>query len=138
MATKTKITYYEGIGRRKSAIVRVRITIVKNKKDAGFSVNGVPLGEYFVTEEQQKITEEALKKLKFSETLLISCIVKGGGLSAQAEAIRLGLSRALQLFKDDVRPELKKLGFLTRDARRKERKKPGLHGARRGQQWSKR
>lgn len=135
---KDKTLYYEGIGRRKSAIARVRIFQLKSKKEAKFLVNEKSIFEYFLAEKLQKVAEEVFKKLKIQEHFLISAKTEGGGIGAQAQALRLGLARALERFNPTLRPELKKLAFLTRDPRRKERKKPGLHGARRAQQWSKR
>jgi len=138
MATRTKTIYYEGIGRRKEASARVRIFLVKEKKDEHIVINEKDFLEYFPVEKLQRTVEEPMKKLKIQEFLSVTGRVSGGGITGQAEAIRMGLSRALEKYHPEFRPELKKLGFLTRDDRMKERKKPGLKGARKGQQWSKR
>jgi len=138
MATRIKPIYYEGIGRRKHASARVRIALAKDKKEGQILINEKLCVDYFPLEKLQRTVEEPIKKLKISEHFSITGKVKGGGITGQAEAIRLGLSRALEKYKSEFRPELKKFGLLTRDDRMKERKKPGLHGARRGQQWSKR
>ena len=135
---KTKQAYIQGIGRRKTAVASVRLSLLKNKKEVQFLINDRPLLEYFRLEKLQKMAEEPLKKIKMPEHFAVLIKVKGGGISSQAEAVRLGLSRALEKFNPELRPELKKLGFLTRNPQRKERKKPGLRGARRAQQWSKR
>lgn len=129
MATAKK--YIEAVGRRKTATARVRITpAAKNK----VVVNGKKMEEYLSTTTLQGTVNAALEGEKFE----VSAKVMGGGVAAQAEAIRHGISRAL--IKDDStrRADLKEKGFLTRDQRSKERKKAGLKGARRGAQWSKR
>lgn len=101
-------------------------------------VNEKPFTSYFSTDTLQRIVEEPFRKLKFASMFDISAKVKGGGIKGQAEAIRLGIARALRLYKPDTLGELHANGLLTRDPRMKERKKPGKRGARRGQQWSKR
>ncbi len=138
MPAKSKQSYIQATGRRKTAVARIRLFTLKVKKDVQFLVNDKSLTEYFSVEKLQKMAEEPLKKMKSQEYFSVISKVRGGGISSQAESIRLGLSRALEKLDASLRPELKKLGFLTRDPRRKERKKPGLHGARRAQQWSKR
>ena len=130
----TKETYIESIGRRKRATARVRLTPAPKNS---FTINGHELSTYFPTATLQKTITEALENL--SETAFsISAKVMGGGIPSQAEAIRLGIARAL--VKDDGarRKELKASGFLKRDPRVKERKKFGLRSARRAPQWSKR
>ncbi|MCP6718110.1 MAG: 30S ribosomal protein S9 [Patescibacteria group bacterium] len=127
--------YYEGIGRRKTAVARVRI-FTKGGKE--FSVNNKTLEEYFSTLELQKTAASSLETMKCLEKFKVSVIVRGGGLSAQAEAVRHGAARALILFNPDFRKRLKKAGFLKRDSRMRERKKPGLKRARRAPQWKKR
>jgi len=126
--------YIEGVGRRKTAVARVRIY---PKSQAGkFEVNKKDLKEYFPCEKQHKIAVVPFEILgkKFKTTVQ----VKGGGLDAQAGAIRHGLSRALVKHNEKWRQELKPHGFLTRDPRMKERKHPGLKSARRAKQWRKR
>lgn len=128
--------YIEGIGRRKTASARVRIT---PSKDQSILVNEKPLAEYFGASALQK---DVLSVLDTEEagigTYSISAKVYGGGLSSQAEAIRLGIARALVKEKADRRIPLKRSGFLKRDPRAVERKKFGLRKARRRPQWSKR
>jgi len=127
--------YYEAVGRRKRAVARIRM-FTRGKKD--FLVNNKPLKEYFPTHELQKTTLSSLEKMKCLEKFHISVLVRGGGLNAQAEAVRHGTARALMLFNPDFRKRLKKAGFLKRDSRMRERKKPGLKRARRAPQWKKR
>jgi len=126
--------YVEAVGRRKTAIARVRLFT----RSGDFTVNGRPYGAYFPTMEMQKTAEEALKKMKLWERFRVSIRARGGGLHAQAEAVRMGLARCLVKFNPDFRKRLKKAGFLTRDQRMKERKKFGLKKARRAPQWAKR
>jgi len=125
--------YIEAVGRRKTASARVRITPAKQEK---IIVNDKTLSEYFTLENVQNTAREALSHAgeKFSVTTKVS----GGGLKAQAEAIRHGIARALVKKEESARKEMKSLGFLKRDPRTKERKKFGLRGARRAPQWSKR
>lgn len=127
--------YYEGIGRRKTAVARARIF---TRGEKGFSINKKSLEEYFPIHELQKTALASLGTMKCLDKFKISIVVRGGGLSAQAEAVRHGIARALLLFNPDFRKRLKKAGFLKRDSRMKERKKPGLKRARRAPQWKKR
>lgn len=127
--------YFEAVGRRKTAIARVRI-FTRGRKD--IIVNDKKYEEYFQTEELQRIVSEALIKMKSTDRFKVTAIVKGGGINAQAEAVRHGISRALVEFNPDYKKRLRKAGFLTRDPREKERKKCGLKRARRAPQWSKR
>jgi small subunit ribosomal protein S9 len=126
--------YCEAIGRRKTAIARVRIFI---QGERVFSVNDKTLNQYFPPD-LQLIAQEALARMNFSDNFSVSVRVRGGGLHAQAEAIRHGISRALILTNQDLKKKLKKAGFLTRDPRMRERKKFGLKRARKAPQWSKR
>jgi small subunit ribosomal protein S9 len=130
-----KENYWQGIGRRKTAVAVVKVF---KDKDDYFLVNNKPLEKYFPLLELQKTAKAPLELLKLENKFKILALVRGGGLSAQSEAIRLGLARALVSFKDDLRKKLKKAGFLKRDPRAKERKKPGLKRARRAPQWQKR
>jgi len=132
---KEEVRYYEGIGRRKTAVARVRI-FTKGGKE--FSINKKTLEEYFPTLELQTTAASSLETMKCLEKFKVSVIVRGGGLNAQAEAVRHGAARALMLFNPDFRKRLKKAGFLKRDSRMRERKKPGLKRARRAPQWKKR
>ncbi len=132
---KTSSEYREGIGRRKSAIARVRIT---HAAKPSFKVNGRDLAEFFPVAEFQRVAQEALELAGVRKTSLVTVQVKGGGIHAQAEAIRLGSARAILMVTPDLRAEMKHAGFLKRDPRQVERKKFGLKKARRAPQWSKR
>lgn len=124
------------LGRRKAAIARVAFSpAVDNQLQV--TVNGRQWKEYFNYFEWQDIILSPLKAVGM-ETAHIAIRVSGGGIRGQAEAIRLAIARALLSIQKDARPSLKKAGFLTRDSRIKERKKPGLKRARRAPQWSKR
>lgn len=127
--------YWEAMGRRKTALARVRLF---TKGGKAFLVNDKPYNVYFPTLELQKTSQAALEKMNCLDKFRVSSKVKGGGLHAQAEAVRHGTARALTLFNPDFRKRLKKAGFLTRDPRMRERKKFGLKRARRAPQWSKR
>ena len=127
--------YYQAEGRRKTSVARVRIW---TKGEKQFLVNGKPLEKYFFTLNLQKIALASLEKMKCQDKFKISVIVRGGGISSQAEAIRHGTARILVIFNPDFRKRLKKAGFLRRDSRMRERKKFGLRRARRAKQWSKR
>lgn len=126
--------YIEGIGRRKNAVARVRITpAAKNS----FVINDKTVEDVFKTDILIKTIEEALVGEDIA-TFSVSVHVKGGGTTSQAESVRLGIARALIKDKVELRDGLKKQGFLKRDPRVKERKKPGLKKARKAAQWSKR
>lgn len=135
MSVETKNRYIEAVGRRKTAIARVRITPATKTT---FVINDKELKEYFVTEELQTIAQEAITKSEVGDKFLVSVHVLGGGIHAQAEAVRHGLSRTLVLRDEDIKNTLKKLGFLKRDSRQVERKKFGLKKARKAPTWSKR
>jgi len=126
--------YIEAVGRRKRATARVRLTPAAK---TSYIVNEKKGEEYFPTAQLQKVLGDALA-LSEGLTFKVSAKVMGGGIPSQAEAIRLGIARAL--VKDDLdrRKDLKAAGFLKRDPRVKERKKFGLRSARRAPQWSKR
>ncbi|MCD6233467.1 MAG: 30S ribosomal protein S9 [Candidatus Marinimicrobia bacterium] len=125
---------YIAVGRRKSAVARVRLRPGTGK----ITVNKRPLEEYFGRETSQMIVRQPLELIKFGNAYDIIVTVQGGGPTGQAGAVRHGLSRALTLVNPEARPVLKSAGFLTRDPRRVERKKYGLRGARRAFQFSKR
>lgn len=127
--------YIEGIGRRKTSVARVRIT---PSTKTTFVVNDKELNEYFPTREMQQIAQEALPKSGIATTFSVSAHVNGGGIHSQAEAIRHGMARAIVAADLELRSTLKKIGFLKRDPRAKERKKPGLKKARKSPTWSKR
>lgn len=128
--------YHEGIGRRKTAIARVRL-FTDSPKEV-FGVNGKNLAEYFQQKEYETIATEVMQKITLPMRFGVSVIVGGGGKQAQAEAIRHGVARALVEFDPGLRAQLKVYGYLTRDPRKKERKKFGLKAARRARQWRKR
>jgi small subunit ribosomal protein S9 len=122
------------LGRRKTSVARVYLSAGTGK----FTVNGRDLSVYFPTEIHQTIVKQAFALLGQDGSYDVRVNVKGGGLSGQAEAIRMGISRALCEQSLENRPALKKEGFLTRDPRMVERKKPGRRKARRRFQFSKR
>ncbi len=130
----TKTDQLRAVGRRKSASARVRL----EKGSGKVTVNGQPLEKYFPYFEWQEFVVAPLKALGKEKDLDISAKVNGGGKKGQATAVQLGVSRALVLWNEEFKKTLKALGLLTRDARVKERKKPGLKKARRAPQWSKR
>jgi len=126
--------YFEAVGRRKASVARVRLYT----KRSGFEVNGRKLEEYFPILGLQRKIESPLLKMKITDKLGATIKVYGGGLTGQAEAIRLGIARALTKFNPEFRKRLKRFGLLKRDARVVERKKYGLKKARRAPQWKKR
>ncbi|MBI4086651.1 30S ribosomal protein S9 [Candidatus Kaiserbacteria bacterium] len=127
--------YKEGIGRRKTATARVRLTPAKER---AITVNGKSLAEYF---RSPALEHAVLLAFSADETLgnyEVSAHVSGGGIRAQGDAIKLGIARALVKEKPERRTELKQAGLLMRDPRSKERRKFGLKKARKAPQWSKR
>ena len=128
-----KIMFY-GTGRRKNAIARVRLVEGKGN----ITVNGKNLDEYFGLETLKYIVKQPLNVTNTADKFDVICKVQGGGFTGQAGAIRHGISRALLKADENLRPELKKAGFVTRDPRMKQRKKYGLKKARRAPQFSKR
>ncbi|HHV34888.1 MAG TPA: 30S ribosomal protein S9 [Syntrophomonadaceae bacterium] len=126
--------FYQGTGRRKTSVARVRIV----PGDGKIIVNGQPVDEYFDTRSQQLMAKLPLELTKMTGRFDVIANVDGGGASGQAGAVRLGLARALIKADPNLRPYLKKAGFLTRDPRMKERKKYGLRKARKAPQYSKR
>lgn len=129
-----KIQFW-GVGRRKKAIARVRI--IPGGENA-MVVNKLPIEEYFKTDAQKYIAKQPLVLTNTDNKYDVIVNVSGGGLTGQAGAVRHGIARALCEADASLRPELKKAGFLTRDPRMKERKKYGLHKARKAPQFSKR
>jgi len=144
MQEKKKIDknrYYEAVGRRKTSIARVRLFASgpsKSIEQGNLLINDKPYKEYFPTLFLQKRVEGPLLRLKSINRFKGTIKVKGGGLTGQADATRHGIARALVVFDINFRKKLKKSGYLTRDHRKKERKKFGLKKARRAPQWSKR
>ena len=135
MATKKADKYIESIGRRKEAIARVRLVEAKSNS---ITVNDKPVAEFFKTENLQTVASEALLGSELSQAFEVTAKVKGGGISSQAESIRLAISRSIVKFNEEMRKDLKKKGFLKGDPRAKERRKFGLKKARKSSQWSKR
>lgn len=131
----TSTSFITAVGRRKTSIASVR---VEKASKGSVVVNGKPAKDYFKTAERTRIAEEALSLAETGEHYSVRAHVEGGGIAAQAEAVRHAISRALIKAEPKTRPTLKALGFLARDARAKERKKPGLVKARKRKQWSKR
>ena len=126
--------YFYGTGRRKSSVARVRVYPGTGK----VTINDRDIDDYFGLETLKTIVRQPLVLTETAEKFDIVCRVSGGGVSGQAGAIRHGVARALLQFDENLRPALKKAGFLTRDPRMKERKKYGFKAARRAPQFSKR
>jgi small subunit ribosomal protein S9 len=131
----TEGRYVEAVGRRKTSTARVRLHAGTK---GSFTVNDRDVKVYFPTEELQRTVSDPFTKAKIAEKYDITVKASGGGIHSQAEAIRLGISRALTQTDDELRGKLKTLGFLKRDPRAKERRKFGLKKARKSPQWSKR
>ena len=129
-----KIQHHLGTGRRKTAIARVFIRPGKGD----ITVNGRPMEQYFPTEAGRVPVRQALLVAEMADKFDVLILAHGGGVAGQADAIRLGIARALVEFNGELRPKLKKAGFLTRDPRKHERKKYGQKGARKRFQFSKR
>ncbi|MFY9139639.1 MAG: 30S ribosomal protein S9 [Thermacetogeniaceae bacterium] len=125
---------YQGTGRRKKSVARVMVVPGEGK----VIINGRPIDDYFKTTTHQILVKQPLELTKMTGRFDVVANVNGGGVSGQAGAIRLGLARALLKADPNLRPLLKKAGFLTRDPRMKERKKYGLKKARKAPQYSKR
>ena len=127
--------YFKAIGRRKTAVANIRLF---TKGDKEFIVNDKPYQQYFQTRADQEVAVSSMNKMKCLDKFRVTVVVKGGGHSAQAEAIRHGTARVLVDFNANFRKRLRKAGFLTRDPRMRERKKFGLKRARKSPQWAKR
>ncbi len=125
---------YYGTGRRKSAVARVYAT----KGTGKIIINAKAIEDYFGRKTDQMVSRQPLECVDMEGSFDINVIVKGGGPSGQAGAIRHGLTRALMEYDETLRPALRKAGFVTRDSRIVERKKVGLHKARKRPQYSKR
>jgi len=132
LVQKTK--YIETIGRRKEAVARVRVS----KETPGLIINNKTLEQYFPLLSMQNKVLSPFKETNIENKFFISIKVKGGGITGQAEAIRLGISRCLAQINEKIKPLLREKGLLTRDSRVVERKKYGLKKARRAPQWQKR
>ena len=127
--------YFEAIGRRKTAVARVRLFTRGEKQ---FLINGKSYTEYFPLKEDQETAVASMKKMKCLDKFKVTVLVRGGGRNAQAEAVRHGTARVLVDFNNNFRKRLRKAGYLTRDPRMRERKKFGLKRARKSPQWAKR
>ncbi len=138
---KTESKYIEGLGRRKRSVARVRISETPPAQSAaksGFTINGKKGEEYFTRRADLSLALEPLVKTKLASKFSVSAHVRGGGITGQAESVRMGLARAVATYDPLLRPRLKTEGYLTRDPREKERRKYGLKKARRAPQFSKR
>lgn len=133
--TVTPLKYIFVVGRRKRAVARV---FMYHEGQGTIEVNGKPVEAYFPTPLLQMIVSQALVDSPFKSSVKIVAKVRGGGLQGQAVAVRLGIARALIKLDETLRPSFRAKGYLTRDPREKERKKPGLKRARRAPQWQKR
>jgi small subunit ribosomal protein S9 len=125
---------YAAVGRRKSSTARVRL----QRGSGRITVNKKPLEDYFGRDTARMIVRQPLEKIDMRDKFDVDVNVRGGGNSGQAGAIRHGLSRALTVYDEELRSTMRKAGYLTRDAREVERKKVGLHKARKRPQYSKR
>lgn len=136
-ASDNNSSYFYAVGRRKTAVARVKL-FPSDKSDKGIVINEKRIDEYFPVPRLRETAKAPL--LLAGQDMKFDVIVRavGGGISAQAEAIRLGIARALVKFNEELKKSLKDKGFLTRDSRIVERKKPGLKKARRAPQWAKR
>jgi len=134
-ATKKEEKYIETVGRRKTAIARARLTPASR---AIISVNNKEVSQFFPTLALQTTAMEPFLKLGLEQQFAVTVVVSGGGPAGQAVAMRHAISRALNEYDHNLRGTLKSEGFLKRDPRAKERKKPGLVKARKRKQWSKR
>ncbi len=123
-----------GTGRRKSAVARVWL----RKGSGTMLINGREFNEYFTVLSANNEAKSSFEMFKITQGILADINVQGGGFTAQASAVKLGVARALLMLDETLRPELRKNGFLTVDARKKERKKPGQRGARAKFQFTKR
>ncbi len=135
MATKTTERYIETVGRRKTAVARARITPAARSI---VSINNKDVKDYFDTEALQNVALAAFLKLALTQQFAVTVVVRGGGIAGQATAVRHAIARALIEYDINLRGALKSEGFLKRDPRAKERRKPGLVKARKRKQWSKR
>ena len=130
----TELVQYYGTGRRKAAIARVYL----RPGSGDFKINGRPFEQYFVTESQRSSARQPLLSTETASSFNVVVRVTGGGVNGQADAVKLGLARALMLFNVELRKKLKAEGMVSRDSRSKERKKYGQKGARKRFQYSKR
>lgn len=137
---KKEKKYFEAVGRRKRAVARVRLftTTPFEGEEARITVNGKKYTDFFTLAHLKQTAASPLQRIKSVNRFEVVVKVKGGGINSQAEAVRHGLARALVKFNQEFSKKLKRAGFLKRDPRETERKKPGLKKARRAPQWAKR
>ncbi|MES2087392.1 MAG: 30S ribosomal protein S9 [Patescibacteria group bacterium] len=135
MVTEEKQRYIETVGRRKTAIARVRITPAAKSSCV---VNDKDVDVYFTTAQLRHVAVEAFTETKLVQKFKVTAKIIGGGINGQAEALRHGVARALIIYDAELRKQVKRAGFLKRDPRMKERRKFGLKKARKAPQWSKR
>lgn len=131
----TKTKYFEAVGRRKTSVARARLSPATKQS---ITINDKDVTAYFATSELVMIAESALAESKLAQKFKVTAQLSGGGIHSQAEALRHAISRSLLDYDIELRKKLKKLGFLKRDPRAKERRKFGLKKARKSPQWSKR
>jgi small subunit ribosomal protein S9 len=129
--------YFYAVGRRKTSIAKVKLFPVKGNETA-LTVNGRKFDEYFTISRMMESAKEPLASAGEGSKFEVVVKVVGGGISSQADAVKLGIARALVLYDETLKKSLKDKGYLTRDSREVERKKPGLKKARRAPQWAKR
>ncbi len=134
VAAKGGDRFFQGVGGRKTATARVRVMPGKS----GITINGKDFKAYFTLAKHQGVVKAALDVSDMANALGVSVLVSGGGIAGQADAVRHGIARALVKYNEDFKKKLRAHGFMTRDARHVERKKPGLKKARRAPQWAKR
>ena len=130
--------YFSAVGRRKTSVAQVRLFENENAAESDLMINGKKMKEYFPVALQQNNILSPFKAIGMNGKFRMTAIVRGGGVSGQVEAVRLGVARALVEFDETLKKTLKNLGLLTRDSRKVERKKAGLKKARKSPQWSKR
>jgi small subunit ribosomal protein S9 len=138
MENKISEKYFYAVGRRKTSVAQVRLFENDKATEADMIINGKMLKDYFPTINHQNTFLAPLKAVGLMGKVRMTILVRGGGVNGQVEASRLGISRSLVKMDETFKKTLKELGFMTRDARKVERKKPGLKGARRAPQWAKR
>lgn len=127
--------YFQSVGRRKTAVAQVRLYPAGSGK---VTVNGKPYDEFFTTPTLRSAVMRPLKEAGMATTMDVTVKTVGGGPTGQSDAVKLGIARALVMFDEALKPSMKAQSLLTRDPRKKERKKFGKHGARRSPQWRKR
>lgn len=133
-----KEPYFYGLGRRKASVAQVRLYASDKATEDDFMINGKKMKVYFPTVSMQTTFAQPLRSTGHFGKFRVSVLARGGGVTGQVEASRLGIARALIKFDETLKKSLKSLGYLTRDSREVERKKPGLKKARKAPQWAKR